>query len=229
MCGRYVSTAPPDEIARYFDAQELTEAPIEPSWNVAPTDDIPAVTYRHGHPRGELMRWGLPPSGSGAPPKPPLVNARAETAAERPAFRAAFHARRCLIPAEGFYEWLKAGKDRLPFFFRLTSGEPMALAGLWEPWPAGGGPAGAAVILTCPANEVVAPVHGRMPVIVPPEAYRSWLDPDAGEAAGLLQPFPAHGLSAWQVDRAVSRPDTDGPQLIQPAAQPMERQMGLPL
>ena len=204
MCGRFVSASPPDEIARYFDAA-APEALLEPSYNVAPTNDVYAVLADGGVRRVDAFHWGLVP-GWAKDPKvgSRMINARAETVATKNAFKPALKRRRCLVPADGFYEWRKVpgARRKQPYFVHRPDGEPFAFAGLWEVWkgPKGGeaGRAGeplrSCAIITTNANEVMAQVHDRMPVILPPSAWDEWLDPDHDdlEALGkLLVPAPA--------------------------------------
>jgi putative SOS response-associated peptidase YedK len=168
-----------------------------------------------------LMRWGLMPSWVKDPKTfTLLINARGETAAEKPAFRAAMKRRRCLIPADGFYEWQAGGARKQPYFIHAKSGAPLAFAGLWETWE---GPNGeeldTAAIVTTAANRTLVPIHNRMPVIVPPEAFDLWLDcphVDAKTAAALIAPAPDNLLEAYPISTAVNRTANDGPSLLAP-------------
>jgi len=171
--------------------------------------------------RLDLLRWGLIPfwakdPGIGAR----MINARAETVAEKPAFRAAFRRRRCLIPADGFYEWRREGPRKQPYHFRLPDGGPFAMAGLWERWsPEGADPIETCTILTTDANDVVRPVHHRMPVILLPEAYETWLDPDVddrGALAPLLVPLAGDAIVGHAVSTHVNAPVNDDPTCVDP-------------
>jgi putative SOS response-associated peptidase YedK len=194
----------------------------------------PVPTFAERAPDGKrqfaLVRWGLLPSWVKDPKTfSLLINARGETAIEKPAFRAAMRRRRCLIPADGFYEWKAVGGRKQPFFVRLKSGGPLAFAGLWETWS---GPNGeeleTAAIVTTRANRTLAAVHDRMPVIVPPQAFDLWLDGttvDPQTAAALIAPAPEDLLEAYEVSTAVNRVANDNPKLVEPAAaMPPEQQ-----
>ncbi|HYM71951.1 MAG TPA: SOS response-associated peptidase [Stellaceae bacterium] len=233
MCGRARLSSDPDEIAEAFGIAPGYPLPnLQPNWNLAPTQDLAIV--RH-HPtqrvrRLDVARWGLIPSWArdikiGFS----TFNARCEGIEDKPAFRDAFRARRCLIPLDGFYEWKKRGKEREPYAIALREPgrepeeEPgmMALAGLWEIWRS---PAGETVrsttIVTCPANPLLVDLHERMPVILPPAAWGAWLgETPVGAAAlkALLAPYPAEAMARWPVDKRVGDVKHNGPGLIEPA------------
>jgi putative SOS response-associated peptidase YedK len=187
---------------------------------VAPTQPIPIVRLVDGKRHFALVRWGLLPSWVKDPKTfTLLINARGETAAEKPAFRAAMKRRRCLIPADGFYEWKAVGGRKQPFYVRAKSGGPFAFAGLWETWT---GPNGeeleTAAIVTTTANRTLAPIHDRMPVIVPPDAFDLWLDNDTVDpttAAALIAPAPENLLEAFPVSTEVNRTANDNPKLVE--------------
>src|SRR5579864_5897314 len=191
MCGRYVVTSPPGALRTLFGYEEEPNFP--PRYNVAPAQPIAIVRLVGGKRQFALVRWGLLPSWVKDPRTfSLLINARGETVLEKPAFRAAMKRRRCLIPADGFYEWQAEGGRKRPFFIHAKTGAPLAFAGLWETWT---GPNGeeleTAAIVTTRANSTLAPIHERMPVIVPPEAFDLWLDcanVDALTAAALITP-----------------------------------------
>jgi putative SOS response-associated peptidase YedK len=221
MCARYVITSPPNAIRVLFGYDELPNFP--PRYNVAPTQPIPIVRLVDGKRQFALMRWGLIPAWVKDPKKfSHLVNARGESVLEKPAFRNAMRRRRCLIPADGFYDW-RDGVPRRPYFVhRKSSDGPMVFAGLWETWT---GPNGeeldTAAIVTTRANTMLANVHDRMPVIVPPEAFDLWLDcakVDGTTAAALIAPAPETLLAYYEVSTAVNRAANDEPHLIEPAA-----------
>jgi putative SOS response-associated peptidase YedK len=201
MCGRYSLIRPLDEVAIRFliDMQAFGSLPPRP--NIAPTEPLLAVRLSPGHERhAAWLRWGLSPPWAGlADPRP--INARGETAAERPMFRSALRLRRALLPADAFYEWRRAGRARQPVRFSLRDGGLFALAALWERRTTPEGPLETACILTAQPNALVAEVHDRMPVILRPEDEDAWLDPDspASRIAQLLVPYPAEGMSAHEV------------------------------
>lgn len=219
MCGRFTLAVPAEALASAF---KLTQVPeLAPRYNIAPTQQVLAIRGGETSREAVLLRWGLVPSwakdlSAGAK----MINARSETAAEKPAFRSAMRQRRCLIPADGFYEWQAQPEGKQPFHIRLADRGPFALAGLWEHWKA---PTGdwvyTCTILTTEANELMRPLHDRMPVIIPPEHYDRWLDPqihDAGPLQSLLVPYPAELMLAAPVSKAVNRVANDGPDLIAP-------------
>ncbi len=222
MCGRYTVTSAPEAIRALFRYPEQPNFP--PRYNVAPTQPIPIVRLVNGERHFALVRWGLLPSWVKDPKSfTLLINARGESAAEKPAFRAAMKRRRCLIPADGFYEWQKAGERKRPFYVHAKSGKPLAFAGLWETWT---GPNGeeleTGTIVTTAANKTLAPIHGRMPVIVPPDGFDLWLDTanvDAKTAAALIAPAPENLLEAFEISTAVNRVANDNPKLIEPVAE----------
>ena len=197
MCGRYSLIAEIGQLAlRFeFDAYGLAQPP---RYNIAPTQPVLAV--RSGEPRQALyMRWGLIPFGGRSTPSgPPLINARAETVAERPSFRSALVRRRCLIPADSFYEWQRDSAGRRPVRIRLASEEPFAFAGLWEAWPnLQGELVESCTIITTEANELVRPVHDRMPVILPQDVESLWLDEEMQDASRPRQPSRALSSRAY--------------------------------
>jgi len=223
MCGRYWITSPADVlISRFRVAGEAV--PLRPRWNAAPGQDLPVIRLGdEGERRLEPMRWGLVPAWASDPAdagRP--INARAETAATKPSFREPFRRRRALVPADGFYEWKRYGKTAVPFGFRARSGEPFAIAGLWDEWrPRKGPPLRTFALLTTDANAEVACVHDRMPVILEAGAEKLWLDPrveDAASLARVLRPLPAGLLEALEVSPRVNSPDVDDPSVFEPAA-----------
>ncbi len=216
MSGRYTLRASPSDLTRLFGAAECP--PLNPRFNVAPSQPVPIVrVVRRGETGAReiaLMRWGLVPAwlpefGAG------FINARAESVAEKPSFREAFRHRRCLIPADGFYEWHQsAGRGKQPYHFALKDGRPFAFTGLWDRW--GRGPEQAqdsCAIITCQANGVVGPVHARMPVILAPEHWDRWLDPTTPieELQAMLCPHPDDDMVLWEVSRHVNRPANEDP------------------
>jgi putative SOS response-associated peptidase YedK len=219
MCGRYVITSPADAIRLLFGYGERHDFP--PRYNVAPTQPIPIVRLSEGKRVLALVRWGLVPAWVKDPRTfSLLINARGEFVLDKPSFRNAMRRRRCLVPADGFYEW-QDGAPRRPYFVRAKTGGPIAFAGLWETWT---GPNGeevdTAAIITTRANRSLAVIHDRMPVIVPPEAFDLWLDcakVDATTAAALIAPAPEGLLEYHEVSPAVNRAASDDARLIEPA------------
>jgi putative SOS response-associated peptidase YedK len=222
VCGRYTLTTLVGTLAEEFDVTgPLPE--ILPSYNVAPTQEVAAVLVEGGERRLEMLRWGLIPSWADDPQiGSRMINARSETAAEKPSFRKAFRKRRCLIPADGFYEWQKRNNGKQPYYVRMKDGSPFAFAGLWETWGGDGkDEIRSCTILTTDPNELLAPIHNRMPVILYPENYELWLDPDVREVellSSLLNPYPGDAMDAYPVSRRVNSPANDEPSCIEPAA-----------
>jgi putative SOS response-associated peptidase YedK len=219
MCGRFTLFASPETIQAEFD---LPAVPVNlaPRYNIAPTQAV-AVIANHTERRLELFQWGLIPSWAKDPSiGSRMINARAETLAEKPSFRTALRKRRCLILADGFYEWRKDGGGKTPFFIHLRSGRPFALAGLWEVWQTPDGVAlPTCTIITTGPNNLVAALHDRMPVILPPDAYERWLDPEPqapADLAPLLVSYPADAMNLYAVSRAVNSPTNDSPVCIEP-------------
>jgi putative SOS response-associated peptidase YedK len=223
MCGRFTLRAPASVIAEQFMLFELP--PFAARFNIAPTQLAPVIRLQPGLAvqQRELvwLRWGLVPSWANDPAiGNRLINARAETAAQKPAFRTAFQRRRCLIVADGFYEWQRTGRAKQPYFIRFRDDRPFALAGLWETWE---GPDHSALetctILTTEPNELVGPIHDRMPVILPPEVISAWLDPATGDWRGLtklLTPCAAAPMEAYPVGNLVNNPRQDSAGCIEP-------------
>lgn len=219
MCGRYALTSSAEVLANLFDAAVRVD--LVERYNIAPTQPVPIVRQdRRGRRTIDLVRWGLVPSwAKDVSIGSRMINARSETVAEKPGYRGAFRYRRCLIPADGFYEWKapKTGKGpKQPHLIRMADEAPFAMAGLWETWSdANGNELDSCVILTTSANEMIAPIHERMPVILAKEDYATWLDPnlDTPEAMEkiipLLQPFPAEQMIAQPVSTRVNNARND--------------------
>ena len=229
MCGRYTITSAPEAFRRLFGYPEQPNFP--PRYNIAPTQPIPVVRLDEGERHFVLMRWGLLPSWVKDPKDfPLLINARGESVIGKPAFRNAMKRRRCLIPADGFYEWKPAGGRKQPFYIRAKSGRPIAFAGLWETWE---GPNGeeidTAAIVTTRANGLLSGIHDRMPVIVPEAAFDLWLncaEVDAVTVSAMIAPAPEDVLEAFPVSTAVNRTANDSGKLIEPNepdAQPAQK------
>ncbi len=219
MCGRFALTRSPEELTRVFGLAECQE--VAPRANIAPATAI-AVVRRSpaGAPVLHLLRWGLVPHWSQDPTRSARpINARSETVRVKPAFREAFLKRRCLIPADGFYEWQTQGRTKQPFYFSDPHGQVLALAGLWEAWRTpDGGLLRTCCILTTAANARVAPVHERMPLILAAQSWATWLAGPAGAAQGLLVPAPEEALRCWPVSHRVNRVTKEGAALLEPVA-----------
>jgi putative SOS response-associated peptidase YedK len=219
MCGRFTLTTPAQAVHQLFPLFDLAEEPAR--YNIAPTQGILAVRAGpDGKPELAHLRWGLVPAWADDPAiGNRLINARAETAASKPAFRAAFRRRRCLIVADGFYEWQKSGGRKQPYYFQLRDGVPFAFAGLWEHWDRGERPLDTCTILTTDANDLLRPIHDRMPVILPRESFERWLDPTfqaVPELEALLQPYPATAMAGHPVSSLVNNPRHEDPACIAP-------------
>jgi len=220
MCGRFTLATPPQIVAEFFELPAVPD--LQPRYNIAPTQGVPAVVVTLNEPerRLQLFRWGLIPASADDPSiGNRMINARAETAAEKPAFREAFRRRRCLVIADGFYEWQKLPKRKQPFYVRMRDAKPFAFAGLWDCWRKGDEPIRSCTLLTCPPNELVASMHDRMPVILDPNNYAVWLDPQVTEEellASLLAPFPAERMTGYPVSTRVNAATQDDPACIEP-------------
>jgi putative SOS response-associated peptidase YedK len=219
VCGRYAQFTSPGDLAEIFGAT-LDIADVSPRYNVAPMQWLPVIRQR---PSGErvvqTLRWGLLPSwAKDETIANRLINARAETLAEKPSFRSAYRKRRCIVPADGFYEWAKRPYGKQPYYIHASDGSILALAGLWERWtpPDDGDVIDSFTIVTTAANGRVQPLHDRMPVILGPEAVASWLDPASEPEAvsELLGPCPDAWLALHPVARAVGNVRNEGPELI---------------
>jgi putative SOS response-associated peptidase YedK len=224
MCGRYAFFSPHEAVLGYFELPDST-APLEPRFNIAPTQQVAAVRAIAGGGRElALLHWGLvPPWAKERSIGSRMINARAETLREKPSFRIPFDQRRCLVLADGYYEWQVTREGpKQPYFIRRADGAPFAMAGLWESWQ---GPAGvqrleSCVIVTGAASEDLSHVHLRMPVIIPRESYAAWLDPAlrSESVAPLLSPAAGEPLVATAVSRRVNSPFQEGPELLEPIA-----------
>lgn len=219
MCGRFTITIDLEEIIEYFEIARV-EGPYKPLYNAAPTQEIPVVTGPNPR-KLSFFHWGLIPYWAKEKSiGTRLINARAETLAQKPSFRQSYARKRCLIVADGFYEWKKSGRTKLPHRIVLKNGSPFAMAGLWDSWSLPGNPPlYSCTIITTEANNLLAPLHNRMPVILRPEDYRSWLDPapQAPDSLNhLLKPYPPAEMDLYSVSSLVNSPANDFPQLILP-------------
>ena len=221
MCGRYTLATPVERLAEEFGF-DGSSVELSPNYNVAPTQGVAAILAENGGRRLEVLRWGLIPPWADDPQiGSRMINARAETAPEKPSFRRAFRERRCLIPADGFYEWQRANGGKQPYYIHMKEARPFAFAGLWESWKEEGGPEiRSCTILTTKPNALAGEIHDRMPVILPTGSYDVWLDPEAekDELYGLLAPYPEDEMEAYPVSRYVNSPQNNDPRCIEPAA-----------
>ncbi|MBE2272409.1 MAG: SOS response-associated peptidase [Anaerolinea sp.] len=220
MCGRYVLIADPNLIQQEFNLTSMPD--FTARYNIAPTQTLPVVTNENPH-ELTLLRWGLVPSWSkddSAAAK--MINARSETAAEKPSFRTPFKRRRCLIPASGFYEWQQREGGKAPMFIHLKDREVFGFAGLWDMWRSPDGKElKTFTILTTTANEFTQPIHERMPVILHREDYGLWLandDVPVAKLQALMKPYDADAMSAYEVSKAVNKVQIDSPECIAPLA-----------
>jgi putative SOS response-associated peptidase YedK len=218
MCGRIVRSSPAEVLAREFGVEPPADVDLRPRWNLCPGEDLVIVVQKGEERRMGTVRWGFVPWFARSPTEGTRsINARAESVATRPAFRDAFRRHRCLVAADGFYEWRRAEGRRQPYFVRLRSGRPMALAGLWERWrPAEGPPLTTGLVITCPSAGRLARIHDRMPVILQPDAAARWLDPACDHPEAVLVAYPDEALDIHPVSSRVNSPRNDAPDLIRP-------------
>lgn len=221
MCGRFSEKSDPSKTRQVFRLLSIPN--LVPRYNIAPTQNVSVVGLGKEGPSLIQMRWGLIPSWSKDPKAgAPLINARSDTVAVKPAFREAFRKRRCLIVADGFYEWTGEKEQKQAWYITLKSGEPFGFAGLWERWrpPANaeGEPILSATIVTTDANDAIAHIHHRMPVILNPADHGTWLDPNAEpeRLSALLKPLPSDAVRFYKVGKAVNAVRNDGPDCVAP-------------
>jgi putative SOS response-associated peptidase YedK len=224
MCGRFTNTTTnPEKLQESFDLKEIRTEQLHPRYNIAPTQSISTIV---ANAEGERflghMRWGLIPAWHKDPTKlGGHINARSETAADKPTFRSAFKKRRCLVVADGFYEWkVQPDKSKTPMYIHLHEHEPFGMAGLWERWtnPETGEVLVSCTILTTHANEMMSEIHERMPVILPHTDYQTWLDPTLEDKAllqSLMQPYPAEEMTTYQVSTLVNNVRNDEAALVE--------------
>ena len=221
MCGRFILTSPGRVLAAQFELQHEPE--LTPRYNIAPTQMVPVVRFDQETTvkQFEMLKWGLVPFwAKDASIGPGLINARCETLRQKPAYSAAFKSRRCLIPTNGFYEWMKEKEKKQPYFIRLADESLFAFAGLWEHWK---GPDGSTIesctVITTEANDLVRPIHDRMPVIIPRKDYDSWLNPEMlGQETfqSLFQPYPSSEMVFFPVNPKVNKATYENPDCIEP-------------
>lgn len=219
MCGRFTLSQPTDAIASAFDLTPIPQ--LEPRYNIAPTQLIPAVLSvpEQSKKQLQMLRWGLIPSWAKDPAiGAKLINARSETVSEKPSFKAAFKRRRCLIIADGFYEWQRQEGKKQPYYFRLQSGQLFAFAGLWEHWKSPEEQTtNSCTILTTEANDLLRPIHDRMPVIIEEKDYDLWLNPEVQKSEllqPLLHPYQANLMTSYAVSTKVNNPKNNNPECV---------------
>ncbi len=218
MCGRYTITTEPTTLAQRFEA-ELAAELTGPRYNAAPTQRLPVVLNKDGGRRIDVFRWGLIPHWAEDPAiGNKMINARAETLAQKPSFREAFRKRRCLVAADGYYEWQKTAAGKVPMRFVMNDEAPFAFAGLWETWHEGEEAIRSFTIITTSANGLTAPIHNRMPAILRPEHEAAWLDPatDALDLHEMLLPYPDDAMRVYAVSKSINTPSNDTADLIRP-------------
>jgi len=226
MCGRFVQSQVPNAYAEFFGVDEVKTEDLAPSYNVAPTDSVYAIAAHEDRRLLGSFRWGLLPWwAKDRKMAARNINARAETVASKPAFRDSFANRRCLIPADGFYEWQPREKGKLPHYIYGSGGDPLALAGLWASWRDGetGERVPTCTIITGEPNDLVSPLHDRMPVILPSAAWDRWLDPQVDDVASLqamLGVYPSSDLAFHPVSTLVNKVQNNVPELIAPLETP---------
>lgn len=219
MCGRYTQTKSGEAIARTFNLSAKPDP--QPRYNIAPTQTVGAIAQPNESREYRQFQWGLVPSWAKDPSiGSRMINARAETAAEKPSFRAPFKRRRCLVLADGFYEWQKTGKQKQPYYIQVGEHDLFGFAGLWEKWESGDGSyLETCTILTTEPNDLMQPVHNRMPVIIHPEDYDLWLDPDIQDGRHvqhLLRPYDEAAMALHPVSKTVNSPRNETPECIEP-------------
>jgi putative SOS response-associated peptidase YedK len=216
MCGRYALTSPPEEIAKRFNLLWVPAVPAH--YNIAPSQMVPVVRQTEEGRELAMLKWGLIPSWAKDPAiGMRLINARAETLADKPAFRSAYRRRHCLIPADAFYEWKPIAGRKQPYCIRMADQAPFAMAGLWEHWSSPSGQAlETCTIITTDANTLVGDLHNRMPAIVAPDDYAAWLDAGNAQAQELLKPFPSEHMKVYPVSLRVNSVKNDDAQCLAP-------------
>jgi putative SOS response-associated peptidase YedK len=217
MCGRFVRHQKPSIYSETFEVESI---PAGSSYNIAPTQPVAAVRMQGDHRECVLMRWGLIPFWS-KDIKNSFINARAETVLQKPAFRNSAKKRRCLVLADGYYEWKTEGKAKQPYYFHLRDDRPFAFAGLWDRWQGPNDPIESCTIITTQANDLSRPVHDRMPVMLTPEAGKLWLDPDVEDLTvlqELLKAYPAAEMEGYPVSALVNSPKNNSPECIRRVA-----------
>lgn len=214
MCGRYASSRGADYLAGFFDVEEPPEEELPPSFNVAPTDPVYAVLQRSSGRLLKVCRWGLVPSWAKDPKVGArFINARQESLADKPAFRSAYQRRRCLVPADGYYEWKPEGTSKQPYFLTSQDREPLPMAGLYEIWNR---ELWTVTVITTTAPDELGEIHDRTPLMVPRDGWATWLDPGIADPGELLVPGVPGVLDAWPVSKDVGNVRNNRPDLVEP-------------
>lgn len=221
MCGRFVRKTDKEELQKRFGFDDPQGVLLKPRYNIAPSQMHPVVMIEHDHRILKLMKWGLVPFwAKDEKIGYKMINARSEGIESKPSFRDPLKKRRCLVLADGFYEWKKVdAKTKVPYFIKLKSGEPFAFAGLWDRWDKEGEPLETFTIITTDNNELMAPIHNRMPVILHEKDEAVWLDPelkDPTKLLPLLKPYPSEEMELYEVSTAVNSPKNDVPECVSP-------------
>lgn len=219
MCGRFLLSKTLEQLQIAFEGIPF-DPDLFPRFNVAPGQEVLSLAKDHqpNSFQSGWFEWGLIPRWAEAPTAKPMINARCETVAEKPSFRDSFSKRRCVVVADGFYEWKKSPEGKKPYLFRLKSGEPFVMAGIWDRWTPKGGKTErmTCAVLTTAANELVEPLHHRMPVMLAAGDFHRWLDLKPADLPHLYQPFDASLMEAYEVSRVVNNPSNDQPACIEP-------------
>ncbi len=223
MCGRFARSTDKEELQKRFGFDDPSGILLKPRYNIAPSQMHPVVIVEHDHRVLKLMKWGLVPFWSKDEKIGyKMINARSEGIESKPSFRDPFKKRRCLVLSDGFYEWKKVDvKTKVPYFIRLKSGEPFAFAGLWDTWDKGKEPLDSFTIITTENNELMEPIHNRMPVILHEKDEGLWLDPelkDPVKIIPLLKPYPSEEMELYAVSTVVNSPKNDVPDCIEPVS-----------
>ena len=221
MCGRFVKKSSKEELKKRFGFNDPQNVLLEPRYNIAPSQEHPVVIIDKDRRELRMMKWGLVPHWSKDPKIGyKMINARSESIDEKPSFKTPLKIRRCLVIADGFYEWYKPDKKtKIPYYFKLKSGEPFAFAGLWDLWENGDHSLTTFTIITTTPNELMKPIHNRMPVILKESDETRWLDPeikDSKTLLPLLTPYPSEEMESFQVSTIVNSPKNDIPECIVP-------------
>lgn len=218
MCGRFTLRSSPKAVAQAFGLSDIPD--FEPRYNIAPTQPVASIRLQHGHRQLSFLHWGLVPYWAKDPSiGNRLINARADTVANKPSFRSAFKKSRCLVVADGFYEWKETGTKKQPYYIRLKHDKPFAFAGLAEHWHRDDETIDSCTIITTEPNELTADIHDRMPAILSPHDYDLWMDPDfqgKEELLALLCPYPADQMTAHPVSTVVNSPRNETAECVVP-------------
>ena len=227
MCGRFTLTGIPDSLAEDLELDGVPD--LEPRYNIAPTQEVLVVRPSDSASGSEaaMLRWGLVPAWSPGPAGAPLINARSESIDTKPSFRESFERRRCLVPADGYFEWKAAGGYKQPYHIRLRSRGLFLMAGVWDCWKRAGTELQSCAIATTSANELTSDIHDRMPVVLATDAARAWLDPatDRARLSGMLQPFASELMEIEAVSPLVNSVSNDGPECLRPAEVNLELEL----